>query len=107
MKIDWSVVFGIGMLICSLLTIYFAFKKQRHEETNLDADTINKYIDSINKAQENYDKLEKRFTALQSDFAIIKRKVYEYECWNKALTEQIIKADMVPISLEQAIKGCK
>lgn len=91
--------------ISSAVALYFAIKKQGHEEANVDADTITKLYDLIDKQEKRYQCLKDEFDAYKvktteqiSDIASENVKLRK---WAKKLMAQLERAGIKPVPYEE------
>lgn len=87
---DYEGYIAIASIVISLIVAYGGLRKGK-------ADTYTAYQEALEKAQKNYDELSARFDKLEV-------KYHNMEVWNRALTQQLMEAKILPISLEKAIK---
>lgn len=102
--------------ISSAVALFFATRKQHHDEQNLDADTISKLYDLIDKQEGRYQAFkvesENRFQALQNEFdsyknstntqiADIASENVKLRRWAKRLAKQLEEAGMTPVKFEE------
>ena len=52
---------ALGTFLISCLAIFFSLRKQKHDEANLDADTIGKLYETIQDQERMYKELKKEF----------------------------------------------
>lgn len=58
---NWSDITTIGTFIIAAVALYYAVKKQPHEEQNLDSQTIANLIKSVKEQTDHYTALEAKF----------------------------------------------
>lgn len=99
-----SVVMALTF-ISSAVALYFALKKQKHEEQSLDADTIGKLYDLIDKQEKRYLTLRSEFIAYKDaanvQIADIASDNVKLRRWAKRLMAQLEAAGIVPVKFEE------
>ena len=98
---------AVGAFVISVIVGVAGFRKTG-------AETFETYQKALQKAQENYDTLSKRNDELSQrndEFSArleaLEKKYHLMEIWNRALVGQLINAQLIPISLEEATKKNK
>jgi uncharacterized protein YlxW (UPF0749 family) len=103
-------------LLSSATALYFATRKQKHEEAGLDADTIGKLYDLIEKQETRYQAFktesENRVVSLQNEFDAYKNSTnaqiadiasenVKLRRWAKRLIAQLEAAGIVPVKFDE------
>lgn len=109
MTID--MVIALGTFLISIVAIVISLRKSRAEIRNLDADTISDLQESLNKVLKDYNDLVFKVAELQKEIACIKdeniklrRTIRNLEIHIRALVEQLLKAGITPVTVEQALE---
>lgn len=102
--------------VSSAIALFFALRKQKHDEQNLDADTISKLYDLIDKQETRYQafKVESnnRYESLRNEFdkyknstniqiAEIASENVKLRRWAKRLVRQLEEAGISPIKFDE------
>jgi uncharacterized protein YlxW (UPF0749 family) len=102
--------------ISSAIALFFATRKQKHDEQNLDADTISKLYDLIDKQEGRYQAFkvesENRIQTLQNEFDAYKNSTsaqiadiasdnVKLRRWAKRLIAQLEAAGIVPVKFDE------
>ena len=91
---------AVGAFVISVIVGVAGFRKTG-------AETFETYQKALEKAQKNYDDLSARNDTLSTRLDALERKYHLMEVWNRALVGQLINAQLIPISLEEATKKNK
>lgn len=91
--------------ISSAIALFFALKKQKHEEQGLDADTIKKLYESLGSEQKLRLELRAEFDAYRVSMNV---RMAEIECengklrrWAKRMMKQLEDAGIVPVKFDE------
>ena len=95
--------------VTSAIALYYATKKQKHEEASIDSDTINKLYATIkdqdernNQLRDIFDarvgKLEARITALEEENELLKD-------WAERLVAQVKSLGHEPVKIKSTLKA--
>ena len=102
--------------ISSAIALFFATRKQKHDEQNLDADTISKLYDLIDKQEGRYQafkvEADNRFDFLRNEFDAYKSSTttqiseiasenVKLRRWAKRLIKQLEEAGISPVKFEE------
>jgi len=102
--------------ISSAIALFFATRKQKHDEQNLDADTISKLYDLIDKQEGRYQAFkvesDNRYNALRNEFDTYKNSTttqiseiasenVKLRRWAKRLVKQLEEAGISPVKFEE------
>ena len=58
---NWSDFATVGSFVVAGVALFYAIKKQPHEEAHLDSQTITNLIKSIKEQNDQYDELDRKF----------------------------------------------
>lgn len=90
--------------ISSSVALFFALRKQKHDENNLDADTIGKLYDLIDRQEKRYQCLRDEFDKYKSttslQIAEIAGDNVRLRRWAKRLVAQLEAAGILPAKFE-------
>lgn len=101
--------------ISSAVALYFATRKQKHEEAGIDADTIGKLYELIDKQETRYQALkteqEAAYQSLKVEFDTYKQSAsaqiaeiasenVKLRRWAKRLVRQLEEAGISPVNYE-------
>lgn len=95
---------AIGSLIVSFIAVISSFRKGASEAENLDAKTYREYQAALKEAHDNYAQVIKDLSQLRTEFQELKSLYEKSEKHRKALIDQLVGAEIVPITLEDALK---
>ena len=102
--------------ISSAIALFFATRKQKHDEQNLDADTISKLYDLIDKQESRYQDFkvesDNRYESLRNEFDKYKNSTnaqiseiasenVKLRRWAKRLVRQLEEAGISPVKFEE------
>lgn len=102
--------------VSSTVALFFALKKQKHDEQNLDADTISKLYDLIDKQEGRYQaykvESDNRYQTLRNEFDAYKNSTttqiseiasenVKLRRWAKRLIAQLELAGITPVKFEE------
>lgn len=96
----WDDIVAIVTAVLAGAAFYLALRKQPHEESNLDADTIGKLYDTIAKQEKRYNDLRNEFEAYKlmtnGQIASIAAENVKLRRWTTRLCAQLERAKIVP-----------
>jgi len=91
--------------LSSAVALYFSLRKQRHEEQEIDADTISKLYDLVDKQDKRYQALRKEFDDYKfstgAQIADIASDNVKLRRWAKRLVAQLEAAGILPCKFEE------
>jgi hypothetical protein len=102
--------------ISSAIALFFATRKQKHDEQNLDADTISKLYDLIDKQEGRYQAFkvesDNHYQTLRNEFDSYKNSTniqiseiasenVKLRRWAKRLIKQLEEAGISPVKFEE------
>lgn len=89
--INWDLIISIIALTSSLIVGVGGYRKSRSESFNIDVDTLAKYQKALREAHDDYSKLCDELE---------RARVY-----NQALVKQLRENSIVPITIDEALRG--
>lgn len=99
-----------GTFLLSVLAMTIALRKSKAEVHNLDADTIGDLQNSLNQSIRDYSDLCDKIKELRREVDRIRNEneklmvvVRNLEIHIRALVEQLLKAGITPVTMEQAL----
>lgn len=101
----FNIIFQFVTFILSGVAVYFSLRKQKHDERNLDADTIGKLLKSIKDLTEDNENLKARIEKSEKEnqqrFAVLSMENVKLRSWARRLIAQLEHAQIVPCKLEE------
>ena len=86
------------------VALFYSLKKQKHDEANVDADTISSLYDSLNKQERRYKELRCEFDQYRrttsEQIAEIASENVKLRVWAKRLCSQLEGAGITPTRFE-------
>lgn len=96
-------IMGVTALI-SAVSLFFALRKQKHNEDNMDSDTISNLFQTVKEYEEKHKTLRKEFDTYKKTTQLqIQELVSEnirLRTWAKKLVAQLEAAGIVPVRFE-------
>jgi hypothetical protein len=90
--------------LASAVAIFFAIKKQSHDENNVDADTISSLFQTVKDLECENRQIKKDFEEYKrttnEQLADLASEVVRYRKWAKRLVSQLESAGIVPARFE-------
>ena len=91
--------------VSSSVALYFALRKQKHDEDNIDADTIEKLYKLVKLQENRYQELRNEFDAYKvsttQQIADIAGDNVRLRRWAKRLVAQLEAAGILPVKYEE------
>ena len=91
-------------LVASGVALLFSLKKQKHDEANLDADTIKKLYESLKEENSRYTELKAEFEAYKKQTSAqiteIAAENVKLRTWARKLCNQLESAGLTPMRYE-------
>ena len=92
---NWSDITTIGTFVIAAVALYYAIKKQPHEESNLDSQTIANLIKSVKDLTDQNDalvtKLEAYRAQAEREITTLREEVHKIRSENIALSKENVK----------------
>ena len=86
------------------VALFYSLKKQKHDESNIDADTISSLYDSLNKQEKRHKELRVEFDqymkTTSSQIAELASENFKLRAWAKRLCRQLENAGITPSRFE-------
>jgi hypothetical protein len=104
MTIDKAIM--IAAFILSAVSLYFAIKRQSHDEDKVDADTIASLFQTVRDLECENRAIKKEFaeykTQMNNQIADLANEIVRYRRWAKRLVSQLESAGITPSRLEDS-----
>ena len=99
-----NIITGISVIV-SVVALYYATRKQGHDEKNSDADTITQMFTNFKEQEVRYKELKKAFdqykTDMDAQFASVASENVKLRNWARKLARQLEQANITPVPYEE------
>jgi uncharacterized protein Yka (UPF0111/DUF47 family) len=92
--------------ISSAVALFFAIRRQTHDEDKVDADTIASLFQTVRELEAENKEMKKEFEAYKRtttlQLADMASEIVRYRIWANKLVRQVESAGIVPVKLEDS-----
>jgi uncharacterized protein YlxW (UPF0749 family) len=100
MNVTIESIIAIFTFLMSVVALFFAVRKQKHDVFNADADTIKNLLESVKMQEQRYSELKAEFDnykkSMNSQFTDISAENVKLRNWARRLCAQLEAHSIVP-----------